>query len=292
MSLRGINHVTFATSDVARSVRFYVDVLGCRVAAQWPDGAYLVAGDLWLALVRGSDERRPPDDYSHVAFDAGPEALAEIRERAEAAGVETRQENWTEGDSIYLLDPAGRRIEVHCTDLVERLRDASEHPWDGLVIAPGATVRFEVVDPRSTEALTAMTAYFGELDERFSDGFDPADTLVADAPSMRAPHGGFVVARSDDAVVACGGVARHDEVTGEIKRMWVAPAWRGVGLGRRMLDQLEEHVAGLGYTRVVLDTNAVLTEAVAMYESAGYAPIERYNDNPYAHHWFEKRLRP
>jgi DNA-binding MarR family transcriptional regulator/GNAT superfamily N-acetyltransferase len=153
-----------------------------------------------------------------------------------------------------------------------------------------ATVRFEVVDPRSAEALASMSAYFDELDRRFVDGFDPGDTLVADAPGMRAPTGGFVVAWSDEDPVASGGVVRVDDRTGEIKRMWVHSAWRGVGLGRRMLSELEQLVAARGYRRVVLDTNAVLTEAITMYERAGYRPIERYNDNPYAMRWFEKRL--
>lgn len=105
---------------------------------------------------------------------------------------------------------------------------------------------------------------------------------------MRAPTGSFVVARSDDEVVACGGVVRHDESTGEIKRMWVHADWRGVGLGRRTLAALEDEVARLGYDTIVLDTNAVLTEAIAMYGRAGYTPTDRYNDNPYAQRWFTK----
>jgi ribosomal protein S18 acetylase RimI-like enzyme len=72
--------------------------------------------------------------------------------------------------------------------------------------------------------------------------------------------------------------------------MWVDPDWRGTGLGRRMLTELEQHVARLGYPRVVLDTNATLTEAIAMYTGAGYRSVARYNDNPYAERWFAKRL--
>lgn len=153
-----------------------------------------------------------------------------------------------------------------------------------------ATIAFADVDPRSDDALDAMSAYFEELHRRFRGGFDPGDTLVADAPSMRSPAGAFVVARSDDEVVGCGGVQRHNEVTGEIKRMWVHPDWRGVGLGRRLLARLEAAVAAAGYTRVVLDTNDALTEAITMYEHAGYHSIERYNDNPYAKCWFAKAL--
>jgi GNAT superfamily N-acetyltransferase len=66
--------------------------------------------------------------------------------------------------------------------------------------------------------------------------------------------------------------------------------WRGAGLGSRMLRHLEDLARRLGHTRVVLDTNGTLLEAIAMYERAGYAHIERYNDNPYAEAWFEKPL--
>lgn len=153
-----------------------------------------------------------------------------------------------------------------------------------------ATVTFDVVDPEDPDALASLRAYFDELDVRFAGGFDPGDTLTADAPSMRSPRGTFVVAHSDDEPVACGGVVRVDEATGEIKRMWVHPDWRGVGLGRRMLNELETHVARLGCSRVVLDTNAVLTEAITMYERAGYTAVDRYNENPYAMHWFARDL--
>ncbi len=148
---------------------------------------------------------------------------------------------------------------------------------------------FEVVDPASDEAIAAMRAYFAELDERFVDGFDPGDGLSAGLETMRPANGGtFVIARIGTTVAACGGVQRHNDHTGEIKRMWVNPECRGLGLGRRMLAELERQIAELGYRDIVLDTNDVLTEAIAMYERSGYRPIEAYNDNPFARHWFTK----
>jgi GNAT superfamily N-acetyltransferase len=109
---------------------------------------------------------------------------------------------------------------------------------------------------------------------------------------MRPPHGAFLVARIDDSVAACGGVQRFSRTIGEIKRMWVDPAWRGCGLGVRTLAALEEAARDLGYREVYLDTNGALTEAIAMYDGAGYRRIDRYNDNPYAQAWFAKRLSP
>ena len=146
------------------------------------------------------------------------------------------------------------------------------------------------VDASDPVAVAAMSRYFAELDERFDGGFDPGDALTADAPSFRAPSGGFLVATADGEPVACGGVQRIDDTTAEIKRMWVSGDMRGRGLGRAMLTELETLAAALGYQRVVLDTNSALTEAIAMYRSGGYAEIERYNDNPYARHWFGRDL--
>ncbi len=137
-----------------------------------------------------------------------------------------------------------------------------------------------------------MSAYFAELDERFPGGFDPGDTLVADAHQFESPTGEFVVVRVGGDTVGCGGVQTIDDRVGEIKRMWVAAPWRGRGLGLRLLAHLESRVAALGHGVVRLDTNEKLPEAVAMYERAGYRRIERYNDNPYPTHFFEKHLRP
>ena len=154
-----------------------------------------------------------------------------------------------------------------------------------------ATVEAEVVDPASPPATTALQRYFDELDNRFRAGFDPvAGGGGEDLAALRRPNGTFIVVRSDDQIAACGGVQRIDARTGEIKRMWVDPSWRGLGLGQRLLARLETAAVDHGWRRVVLDTNETLSEAIRMYERAGYQPIERYNDNPYAHHWFAKDL--
>jgi DNA-binding MarR family transcriptional regulator/GNAT superfamily N-acetyltransferase len=160
----------------------------------------------------------------------------------------------------------------------ERLVDAL-HTADLLVRA--ATVHLREVPPTDPMAQQAAGHYFAELDRRFPHGFDPGEPDHA---------GTFVVATSDGRPVAYGGVRPLDQETGEIKRMWVNDDWRGAGLGSRMLRHLEDLARQLGHTRVVLDTNGTLLEAIAMYERAGYSPIERYNDNPYAEAWFEKAL--
>jgi len=91
--------------------------------------------------------------------------------------------------------------------------------------------------------------------------------------------------------VGCGALKLHGPGPAEIKRMWVSPAVRGLGLGRRLLGELETRAASAGASATRLETNRSLVEAVAMYRTAGYREVPAFNDEPYADHWFEKSLR-
>ena len=148
---------------------------------------------------------------------------------------------------------------------------------------------FAEVDLESASANYALGQYFAELDSRFPGGFDPGPQ---DAAGYRPPRGRFIVLLADGEVLACVALQRMDDRTAEIKRMWVDPVRRGQGLAGRMLRHLEALAAADGYTVIRLDTNPTLENAIAMYRRAGYVDIERYNDNPYAGFWFEKRLAP
>jgi DNA-binding MarR family transcriptional regulator/GNAT superfamily N-acetyltransferase len=154
-----------------------------------------------------------------------------------------------------------------------------------------AQVEIDEVDPASDQAQQCLRAYFAELDRRFDVGFDPARGLPAEPDQMRPPAGLFVVARVRDEPVGCGGLKFRDGEPAYLKRMWVSPAVRGIGLGRRLLSDLEARAAAHGCTAVQLETNRTLTEAIALYRSVGYIETEPFNDEPYAHHWFVKPLR-
>lgn len=208
------------------------------------------------------------------------------RRRRRARLTEAGRREWNE------LDARSQRL---AEQLVEPLpRRQREQLASALAFADrllrAATIVFDHVDPAHDDAQWSMRQYFDELDRRFPGGFDDGNALGAGAAAMGPPTGRFIVGRSDVHPVACGGVQPVDDRTAEIKRMWVHDEWRGLGLGRRMLDELERAAAALGFGRVVLDTNDTLGEAIAMYESTGFAAIERYNDNPYATNWFEKPL--
>ena len=151
-----------------------------------------------------------------------------------------------------------------------------------------AALALESVSPLSPLAVAAVGHYFAEMSARF--GFDATGQSDKDARLLVPPTGLFVVAASGGEPVACGGVQTIEEGVGEIKRMWVSADWRGAGLGSRLLRHLESAASDLGHAVVRLDTNDSLAEAIGMYERAGYVRIERYNDNPHATHFFEKRL--
>jgi DNA-binding MarR family transcriptional regulator/GNAT superfamily N-acetyltransferase len=152
--------------------------------------------------------------------------------------------------------------------------------------------RVEVTFEPSTseDARRCLDAYFREIAERFEAGFDPAQERSGPDDGLAPPTGAFVVARLEGKAVGCGGFKRTDPTTAVIKRVWTAPSARGLGVARRVLRTLEGAARGAGLTLLRLDTNRALKEAHALYRKEGYAEIERFNDNPYAHHWFEKRL--
>ena len=153
-------------------------------------------------------------------------------------------------------------------------------------------VRFEVEDPRTATSRWCLSQYFAELNERFDLGFDPARSLYADTRVFARPSGAFVIARVRGRPVGCGAVKVNGKQPAEFKRMWIAKESRGLGLGKRLLDVLENQARTAGAPAVRLETNRTLTEAISMYRRSGYVEIEPFNDEPYAHHWFEKKLRP
>ena len=144
-------------------------------------------------------------------------------------------------------------------------------------------------DPGHPDARFCLQAYFSEIAGRFDGGFDPVRSPVREE-QLTPPAGLFLVATLHDEPVGCGGIKFPAGASAYIKRMWVSPAVRGLGLGRRLLAELEERAAARQMPAVQLETNRALPEAIALYRSAGYREVPAFNDEPYAHHWFEKSL--
>jgi DNA-binding MarR family transcriptional regulator/GNAT superfamily N-acetyltransferase len=153
-----------------------------------------------------------------------------------------------------------------------------------------AGVRIRRVHPAEPAARECIARYFAELGHRFERGFDPGASIPADDEEMVPPRGAFLVASLDGEPVACGAVKTISGGVGSVKRMWVAETARGLGLGRRMLEALEDHARALGLVRLRLETNRALGEAISLYRSSGYREVAAFNDDPYADHWFEKEI--
>jgi GNAT superfamily N-acetyltransferase len=163
---------------------------------------------------------------------------------------------------------------------------------DGERVESALTVRIAVADPAKPDAQWCIAQYFADLNARFETGFDPARSISADADELTPPAGLFLIAYLGERPVGCGALKFHPDAPAELKRMWVAADARGLGLGRRLLQELERHALETGASVVRLETNRALHEAITLYRSAGYTEVAAFNDEPYAHHWFEKRLSP
>ncbi|HEY6874857.1 MAG TPA: bifunctional helix-turn-helix transcriptional regulator/GNAT family N-acetyltransferase [Candidatus Dormibacteraeota bacterium] len=198
--------------------------------------------------------------------------------RAERAELDRRSDEvaWS---FLEPLDTRQRESLVAAMDSVERLLRAS-------------MVTFEVEDPSTRDARWCLEQYFAELNERFDAGFDPGRGISADPEELVPPAGLFVIARLRGRPVGCGALKFHGRAPTELKRMWISRDVRGLGVGRRLLADLERRTAAAGARVVRLETNRNLKEAIALYRSSGYREVAAFNDEPYAHHWFEKRLSP
>lgn len=159
---------------------------------------------------------------------------------------------------------------------------------EGASRAVGVEVSLEA--PSSADGRWCLDEYFKELATRFDTGFDPAKSNPARDHEITPPAGFFVVARLDGKPVGCGALKCKNRTTGEIKRMWTAPSARGRGVALKILRTLETIAREAGLTTLQLETNRTLKEAQAMYRKAGYREVDAFNDEPYAHHWFEKTL--
>jgi len=144
--ITGVNHLTLSINNVEESFTFYTNVLGFRPVAKWPKGAYLLAGETWVALVLDDRTRQNSlPEYTHLAFTVSPEDFDPLSQRIKGSGAKIWQENRSEGASLYFLDPNGHKLEIHASDLKTRLKTAKASPWEGLEF-------FEIDDLPKSEA--------------------------------------------------------------------------------------------------------------------------------------------
>jgi len=254
---------------------------------------------LWEIGVDGCDVRRL---RSRLGLDSG--YLSRLLRSLETANLVRVGPN--EDDKrvrTVRLTPAGRAerdlLERRSDELARSFLDPLSEPRRRRLVAAmaeverlltAALVEIDVVDPAHRDAQLCVREYFAELGRRFDMGFDPALSIPVELDELRPPAGLFLVAALRGEPVGCGALRFHGDQPAELKRMWVAESARGLGIGRRLLDELERRAAAGGARVIRLETNGALTEAIGLYRSAGYREVDAFNAEPYAHHWFEKQL--
>jgi DNA-binding MarR family transcriptional regulator/GNAT superfamily N-acetyltransferase len=219
-----------------------------------------------------------------VAVEASAGDRRVRRARLTAAGRAERAELDRRSDAV-----AGSVLEPLSEGQRERLAAAMAEV-ERLLTASMAEVAVE--DPASPDARWCLERFTADLDGRFDRGFDPAASTSADAAELTLPAGALLVARLRRRPVGCGAVRLHERGVAHVKRMWVAPEARGLGLGRRLLGELESLARDRGAAVARLETNRSLTEAIALYRASGYREVGAFSEERYADHWFEKPLRP
>lgn len=151
-------------------------------------------------------------------------------------------------------------------------------------------MQIQSTDPDSPEALYCLAAYYALLAEKIAGV--TAEGLVLplpDADAYRGPRGVFFVAMQGDVPLGCVSLRPLSATEAEVKRLWVSPEARGQGVGRALLVHLEAQAQGLGYLRLKLDSNSVLTPALALYRATGWTDCAAYSPPP-ADVWMDKAL--
>jgi len=259
---------------------------------------------------------------SRLLWEIGP-AGCEVRLLRARLGLDSgyfsRQLRRLEADRLVITDPDDgdgrvRKVRLTRKGLAERavldsssnelaasiLTSLTEPQRDRLVTAMvvverlilASQVQVEIIDPRDVDARYCLRSYVEELGQRFETGFDPAQSISASDEEMTLPNGLLLVANLLGEAVGCGALKLHiDTQIAEVKRMWVAADVRGLGLGRGLLERLSAEAASRGMLILRLETNRALVEAKRLYQRAGFVEVEPFNNEPYAHHWFQKDLR-
>lgn len=239
---------------------------------------------------------------ARLSLDSG--YLSRLLRSLEAAGLVEVGPSEADGRTrVARLTKAGARERGMLDDRSDRLAESILEPLTGeqrerlvaamrdverLLLAARAEIR--IVDPESADARYCLAEYVAELNRRSMRGFDPSVGATAQPHELRAPAGAFFVVYRQGEAIGCGGVKHHADAPAEVKRMWISPRARGLGLGRRLLETLEACARDGGAQVAHIETSSVLDEALGLYRSTGWVEVPPFNDEPFADHWFEKAL--
>ena len=131
--IRGLNHLTISVSNLESSFNFYTQKLDFKPLAKWKYGAYLLAGDLWFCLSLYNSDRNISSDYTHYAFSVSQTDLDYYRQNIRQLDFKLWQDNSSEGDSLYILDPDNHKLELHVGNWRTRLAAIKQNPYQDMV---------------------------------------------------------------------------------------------------------------------------------------------------------------
>src|SRR5579864_2481590 len=252
--------------------------------------------------------RGRPLGQARLLWEIGPEGsdVRRLRARLDVdSGYLSRLLRSLESDELVRVEPSEADGRVRTARLtgrgqaekaeLDRLSDASAAALleplsppqrDRLVAAMAeverlllaSAIQIGMCDPRHPDARRAVQAYQAELSSRFEEGFDPARGISATDEEVSPPAGLFLLATLYAEPVGCGVLKFHPDAPAHLKRMWVAREVRGLGLGRRLLAELEAQAAAHGAGTLQLETHNALNEAIGLYRTAGYREVPAFND--------------
>ena len=237
---------------------------------------------------------------SHLGLDSG--LMSRLLRGLEEEGlIATTTHRDDARRRVVTLTKAGRHefkayeelSNARASALLDRLPRADEllRAMDMIATALGREqITIEEADPRSEAARYCLGEYYAELGRRFRNGFDASRSRDPDAADMVRPRGVFLLALSDGQPIGCVGLKGTASEIAEIKRLWTSPAARGLGIAKRLMQSAETAARELSVRTLRLDTNSALPEALKLYRTSGWIEIDRFNDDPYPDHFFEKRL--
>jgi DNA-binding MarR family transcriptional regulator len=239
---------------------------------------------------------------ARLGLDSG--YLSRLLRSLQAAGlVELVEDPGDRRARIARLTPCGERehaaLDARSDELAgSLLRPLSASQRDRLLTAMGqverllsaAAVQITAIDPEHNDARLCLEQYAQELNRRSGRTFDPTVGATARPHEVRPPAGRFFIAYLYGEPIGCGAVKHHRDAPAEIKRMWIAPEARGLGLGRRLLQTLESCARDAGARDARIETNSDLTEAMTLYASAGWHEVDAFNAEPFADRWLQKSL--
>jgi catechol 2,3-dioxygenase-like lactoylglutathione lyase family enzyme len=124
--INGINHITISVNNIDTAFSFYKDILKLKPVMKSTRSAYFYAGKTWIALDK-RERYESSENYAHICFNIPKKYFKMFVEGIRRDDIKEWQQNETEGNSLYILDDSGNKLEIHCSTLRERIKYGKTH---------------------------------------------------------------------------------------------------------------------------------------------------------------------